>query len=419
MAGRAPGRRADGERGDVEVDGGPVVPCADGGQRLGDVLFGDMFAKGIELVTCAADVGQAWRLGRDEAHDVAEHVAAEAGGRGEQQGVVHAGFHAGQRHGLVAEVFDAVFVEDAHGDELEEEPGVRHEPQAARPAGILRGDEPFAGGVDLVEVDAGAEVLAELLGKGRDGHAAVDEAFEVGPEIAQLVERAALSVGVVAEFFGEEYEPRGDAGEQGDVFCGAALGDGLDPFLPFDELLVGMALGAMGALRPGGEVSRDEAGEVAGADGKGGAGLQGRGRRGTAECQMSPLKHARRAGARGVHDQRIERSLAEMCADVGRGRQVFAMSVGGAGGGDVVGALAGPEDVGLALHHALNPRADRLVGARGDARLKLGVGHAGAEAAGLPVGGAGGPREPRRERLFLVVDCPARGFPPPCTERGI
>jgi hypothetical protein len=71
--------------------------------------------------------------------------------------------------------------------------------------------EPFLKARGGLEVDA-------VLGKGREGHAAVDEAFEVGPEIAQLVEWAALSVGVVAEFFGEEYEPRGDAGEQGDVF---------------------------------------------------------------------------------------------------------------------------------------------------------------------------------------------------------
>ena len=70
-------------RGDVKINRTPTVALADGGERVGDFFFDDVFAEGTELELGAADVNEARWSGGNEAHDVADNIASEAAGRGE------------------------------------------------------------------------------------------------------------------------------------------------------------------------------------------------------------------------------------------------------------------------------------------------------------------------------------------------
>ena len=69
---------------DVEVHDAPAVAPANPHQGIGQFLFDDVFAHGIELELRAADVDEPGRFEGGEPHDVADDVARQPRGRREQ-----------------------------------------------------------------------------------------------------------------------------------------------------------------------------------------------------------------------------------------------------------------------------------------------------------------------------------------------
>ena len=129
-----------------------------------------------------------------ELHHVAKHIAPEPGAGGEHDDVSHARLHliARERPGV------ALFVL-IEGDELEEDPPIRVEPERRLARDVLRRDPPLARRVHLdaegdVAPRAGGSAaprLADARVEGGVFHPAVDEQPEVGPEVAEARRGAA------------------------------------------------------------------------------------------------------------------------------------------------------------------------------------------------------------------------------------
>ena len=252
------------EWGDVEVDDVPLVATTDGGERIGELFFDDVLAERAELELRAAGVDEPGRFDRREAHDIADHVTRQTGRRGEQERVIDSDFDAGEGHGLVADIREVVGVEIGHRQEFVINSGVCHQAQTRDGFRILSGDEGLGSRVNLVEIHAGAEGGAQLFGERADGDAAVDQAFQIGPDALKIT-GAGLTLGRVgAERFGKDEDPARDAGEQRDIERRSAGGDGGDFGGPIGHLGDGGAGFVEVFLNPRRQIKRGDPAEITG-----------------------------------------------------------------------------------------------------------------------------------------------------------
>lgn len=399
----AAGERAGDEGGDVEIGDGPAVALGDGDKRVGEVFFGDAFGEGVEQLWEASEVNQAMGRGGGETDDVAENVAAETAGGGDENDVGLVGADGFERKGFGGERRWKMRGVIGEREEFEEDAGVTEEPKAVGGSGVLGGDEAFGGGVDFVKDGFGAGELAKFVLERGERRAAVDDAFEVGPDGAEG-ERKGFGL---AERGREVDQPRRQAGEERDVEAAGVFEDGLDAAGPIGDRGDGGGGGLEVALDPRGEIERGDAGDIA-EERRERAGGRKRGERGrAAEEQVAAVENLRVAVPGGVVEKRARARAAEVGEEGGGDGEEFGFAVGAGGAGEMR-AATGPEDIGFALSHATHERFDVRVGAERRAGLELGVGETRFEAGGATGGGGGEAWEKRGESAGLRGEVEAR-----------
>ena len=158
----------------------------------------------------AARYANLHRLGGEHFHSVAHAVSPQTSVRGNDQFVVAPGLYLPDGYGL--------FERAPQRDKLVEDAQVDEEQHAGRGKIVLHGKEALGGvvGLDVVHAGAGYE-LPVLFAVGGKADASVEEDFEVGPNLGEVV-----PTGFRQDVFDEYQKPRGYPREVGNV----ALPDG-------------------------------------------------------------------------------------------------------------------------------------------------------------------------------------------------
>lgn len=117
--------------------------------------------------------------------------------------------------------------------------------------------------------------------------------------------------------------------------------------------------------------------------------------------KVSPPKNTGVTDASDIEQGRGFDRLAQVLQHLVVDGQELGFAISDAGGADVEGALAGPEHVGFALLHALDHRADRLVGLQGNVLGELCVSFQPADSQFAPLFGLGVGSQQLRQNVFL------------------
>ena len=235
-----------------------------------------------------------------------------------------------------------------------------------------------------------------------EGHAAVHEALEVGPDGLLQAGRARRTGGAAgAQRLREGQQPAGLAGDEGDVEAPRAGDDRIQFLRPVVQLLDVRAGLIEVVLDPLGQVECDQAAQVALVGGeRRGLGDEREGI-GAAQQQVAAVKDLGAAGARAVVEQGVARRAPEMLEQVPGDGQRLDRAVRGAGGDRIKRTLAGPEHVGGAALHLVDVRREVRMGMERHAPLELRVGQAGLEAHLAAEGGLREGPEQAAERALL------------------
>ena len=183
------------------------------GQAFLGIVDNQLLAEGIDEVLRAAGDDELIGVGRCELHRIADLVAPEAAGGGDNHRVVLAFLHAPEGYRVAT----------VHGDELIEDTVVEHQQHRLVGWIILDTEESLAGVVGLHIVHPGrGDELFVLLTVRRESHTAVEEHLDVGPHLLQvLLARHLHHTGEYGE------HPGGDAREVGDVLVHRLTGNAL------------------------------------------------------------------------------------------------------------------------------------------------------------------------------------------------
>ncbi len=101
---------------------------------------------------------------------------------------------------------------------------------------ILRRDERFRGGIDFVKIDLRSERRAQFVHVRADRHAAVDETFEVWPQLLQMLDRFAARGRIRSKRFRQNEQPARNARDHADVAVPSARSDGFELSRPIRKL---------------------------------------------------------------------------------------------------------------------------------------------------------------------------------------
>ena len=214
-------------RGGVGADGGG------GGLRgLTDGAFGvidhELFAECVDEMLRATGDEKLIRAEGGEADGVADEVAPESAGGGDDEGIVLARAHLFERQDGIRRNGAAIGGQGGGGDALVEDAIVEHEQEAAV-AGLRLESEEALGGVVGLHVthvgrgdEAGVTVAVRL-----EADAAVEEDFEVRPNVEE-----GLRASVTDDGFDQDEHPGGYAGEAAHVGLARAPNNGADLGLP-------------------------------------------------------------------------------------------------------------------------------------------------------------------------------------------
>ena len=153
------------------------------GQAHLDIVYNQLFTKGIyEELGASCDDELVWVLA-GETHRVANHVAPQSAGGTDEHGIVPACLHSPKGHDMRIGAFQLV-----HGDELIEDTVVEHEAHGEVGGVVLNAEEAFAGIVGLHVVHVGRRYqFPVLLAVRRERHTSMEEHFQIGPHLGQVV----------------------------------------------------------------------------------------------------------------------------------------------------------------------------------------------------------------------------------------
>ena len=214
-------------RGGIGADGG-----GGGFRGLTDSAFGvidhELFAECVNEMLRATGDEKLIRAEGGEADGVADEVAPESAGGGDDEGIVLARAHLFERQDGIRRNGAAIGGQGGGGDALVEDAIVEHEQEAAV-AGLRLESEEALGGVVGLHVthvgrgdEAGVTVAVRL-----EADAAVEEDFEVRPNVEE-----GLRASVTDDGFDQDEHPGGYAGEAAHVCLARAPNNGADLGLP-------------------------------------------------------------------------------------------------------------------------------------------------------------------------------------------
>ena len=344
-------------RGGIGADGGR------GGFRgLTDGALGiidhQLFAESVDEVLRAPSDEELIGSEGGEADRVADEVAPESAGGGDDEGVVLARADGLEGQGGVHGDRAAVGRQGSGGDELIEDAVVEHEQEAAVGGVVLKAEEALGGVVSLHVAHVGrGDEAGVTVAIGFEADAAVEEDFEVGPYVGEGV-----CAGVANDGFDQNEHPGRYAGNTSHVGFASALDDGADLRLPLvheDDAARGYA----DQIDEWIEVLEQYGGEVAAVS----ASVEGRGAVAAAEDESFLVEESRAGVVAQVEGDGVE-SAGVVCPaeNVGGDGNVFAACVGRAAALCEPSRGAGPKHIALAVDHASDIGLQGFVSVDGD-----------------------------------------------------
>ena len=344
-------------RGGVGADGG-------GGDLRGltDGAFGvidhELFAECVDEMLRATGDEKLIRAEGGEADGVADEVAPEAAGGGDDEGIVLARAHLFERQDGIRRDGAAIGGQGGGGDALVEDAIVEHEQEATIGGLGLESEEALGGvvGLHVTHVgrgdEAGVTVAVRL-----EADAAVEEDFEVRPNLEE-----GLRASVTDDGFDQDEHPGGYAGEAAHVGLARAPNNGADLGLPLVHE-DNAARGYADEVDERVEILEQYGGEVAAMC----AGVEGRRAMAAAKDESLFVEKAGAGVVAEVEGDGVE-SAGVVCPaeDVWGDGDVFAACVGRAAALCEPSRGSGPEHVALAVDHASDVGLQILVGADGD-----------------------------------------------------
>lgn len=344
-------------RGGIGADGGG------GGLRgLTDGAFGvidhELFAECVDEMLRATGDEKLIRAEGGEADGVADEIAPEAAGGGDDEGVVLARAHLFERQDDIRRDGTAIGGQGGGGDALVEDAIVEHEQEAAVGGFGLESEEALGGvvGLHVTHIgrgdEAGVTVAVRL-----EADAAVEEDFEVRPNLEE-----GLRASVTDDGFDQNEHPGRYAGNTSHVGFASALDDGADLRLPLvheDDAARGYA----DQIDEWIEVLEQYGGEVAAVS----ASVEGRGAVAAAEDESFLVEESRAGVVAQVEGDGVE-SAGVVCPaeNVGGDGNVFAACVGRAAALCEPSRGAGPKHIALAVDHASDIGLQGFVSVDGD-----------------------------------------------------
>ena len=206
-----------------------------------------------------------------------------------------------------------------------------------------------------------ARHVGQLPREGPERNPAVDDALQARPDLAEGV-----PPGDRPDALGQDQQPTGNPGDEGEIARPRPLHDGLQlggPVRDQGHLAAGLI---EVPFRPRGQVERRDAAQIA-ADGPGAASLGHRTQcGGSPEKEMASPEDPGMACPDSVEEKRVEPRATKVLQQRRRNRQILGAPRRGAGRNGEMTTGARPKDVGLAALHPIDPRPKLLVAAGRD-----------------------------------------------------
>ena len=365
------------------------------GQALFGIVDDQFFTEGVDEVLRPAGDDELVRILGGETDRVADQVAPQAAASGDDHRVILSGLDAPERHDggvLLPEVF--------HRDEFVEDAVVERQAHGRIGRVILEAEETLAGIVRFHIMHLGRGDQALVLGTvGREGHAAVEEDLEIGPDLFQM-----RLAGQFHHTRQDRHHPGRNTADVGDVLVHGLAGD---------AVALDLEVGDQRRLLFGDTHQVGDGIDVFEHDG--------------AHVAYQRVLHVVVRGVAAAQDERlaVEDATFRMIVKViGKGIEStlvvgFLQALGTYGDElRLVGRCAGrfgiplhgpgPEDVALSVPHPVDAALEFLISVDRAGCREIFVGADRSEAVLLPVLGTGGPAHQKGERLPLggVPFCP-------------